>query len=87
MVSPPDPNRAAPAESGLYGLDTPPEEAAAVVVPVPFDATTSYRRGAAGGPAAVRAASHQVELFDVAFGSPYRQGLAELAPDPPPRPL
>lgn len=36
---------------------------------VPFDATTSYRKGAARGPEAILAASHQVDLFDPLQGS------------------
>lgn len=40
------------------------ETAAICILPVPYDATTSYRPGARFGPAALLAASHQVELFD-----------------------
>lgn len=47
-----------------------------VVIPVPFDATTSYGTGTAGAPAAVRKASHQIDLFDRETGHPYRQGIA-----------
>ncbi len=46
-----------------------------VILPVPFDATTSYRRGTARGPEAIRAASAQVDLFDRRFGKVYEQGL------------
>ena len=81
MSEPIDPN--GPAEGdGLFGLDVAPESAAAVVVPVPFDATSSYRQGAALGPAAILAASHQVELVDVEFGAPYERGIALLETDP-----
>lgn len=50
-------------------LDPPPEycdfESSRVcIVPVPYDATTSYMPGARFGPSAIIAASHQVELFD-----------------------
>jgi agmatinase len=51
------------------------------VIPVPFDATTSYRKGTAHGPAAVLAASRQVDLFDLDFGRPYETGIAMLEPD------
>lgn len=53
-----------------------------MVIPVPFDATASYGTGAAGAPAAVRKASHQVDLFDRETGHPYRHGIAM---DPIPR--
>lgn len=64
--------------SGLFGLPSAPEEAAVHVLPVPFDATTSYRRGTAGGPAAVLAASRQVDLEDLWTGRPYEAGIALL---------
>lgn len=69
-----DPDGAAQGE-GLYGLPDDPEGARVVVIPVPFDATTSYRDGTRNGPAAVLAASHQVDLFDLDFGRPYLQGI------------
>lgn len=44
-------------------------EAAAVwLLPVPFDATTSYRPGTALGPEAIRLASTQLERLDPVFG-------------------
>ena len=70
-----DPNAAAGEESGIYGLETGPDEAAAHVLPVPFDATASYGKGAADGPAAVLRASRQVDLLDLVAGSPWRRGL------------
>ena len=56
-----DPDAAATGD-GLFGLDTRPQDARVVVIPVPFDATTSYRPGTASGPAAVLEASKQVDL-------------------------
>ncbi len=44
-------------DSGVFGLRTSPEMASVVLIPVPFDATTSYHRGAAQGPAAILQAS------------------------------
>jgi len=70
-----DPSAAARPESGLFGLDDEPERAAVHVLGVPFDATTSYRKGAAGGPRAILAASHQVDLYDPLVGRPYRSGI------------
>ena len=74
-----DPNAAAPVGSGVYGLPFSVEEARVVLVPVPFDATTSYGRGSAAGPAAILAASRQVDLFDLETGRPYAVGIAMLA--------
>ncbi|MEY2983850.1 MAG: Agmatinase [Cyanobacteriota bacterium] len=40
------------------------EQAAVVVVPIPYEATTSYRKGCEKGPAAVLEASDQLEAYD-----------------------
>jgi agmatinase len=77
-----DPGAAARPDSGLFGLDDSVETARVVILPVPFDATTSYRRGTAGGPAAIARASHQVDLFDVQTGRPYEAGIHMLPEDP-----
>src|SRR4051812_31522078 len=64
------------AGDALFGLPSTPEDAAVVAIPVPFEATASYRRGTAGGPAAILAASAQVDLHDVETGEPWEQGIA-----------
>ena len=53
-----------------------------VIVPVPWEPTTSYGRGTAKGPAAILAASRQVDLFDLDTGRPYEAGIAMLEEDP-----
>ena len=45
-----DPNAAAGETSGVFGLPYGEEESALVIVPVPWEATTSYGGGAAQGP-------------------------------------
>ena len=71
-------------------LDTPPEEhdyesAHFVVIPVPYDGTTSFRTGSRYGPAAIIDASRHLEDFDVELGcDPSASGiytLPELTPD------
>jgi len=73
-----DPDAAASAESGIYGLPFAPEDSKVVVVPVPFEATTSYGGGTSNGPRAVLEASRQVDLFDHETGRPYAVGIAML---------
>lgn len=73
-----DPNAAAAPGSGVFGLDTTPDEARVVLLPVPWDATTSYGAGASDGPRAILEASKQVDLFDVETGKPYEAGIAML---------
>jgi agmatinase len=77
-----DPNAAARPDAGLFGLDDTLDSARVVVLPVPFDATTSYHHGTARGPAAILRASHQVDLYDVETGRPYRAGI-HMLPEPP----
>ena len=76
-----DPNAAASLDSGIFGLDDTPETAKVVLVPVPFEATTSYGGGTSQGPAAILRASRQVDLFDLETGKPYEAGIAML-PEP-----
>lgn len=66
---------------GIYGLPFTPDEARVVVIPVPWEPTTSYRKGTAGGPAAILEASRQVDLFDLENGKPYEAGIAMLPTD------
>ena len=73
-----DPDAAASGASGIYGLPFSIDDAKVVVVPVPFEATTSYGGGTSGGPAAVLEASKQVDLFDRDTGRPYAAGIAML---------
>lgn len=48
---------------GLEGRDC-ADDALGVVLPVPYEATTTYMRGTARGPAAILQASAQVEYYD-----------------------
>jgi agmatinase len=73
-----DPDAAAVGETGIYGLPFTAEESHVVIVPVPFEATTSYGGGTSQGPAAVFEASKQVDLFDQETGRPYERGIAML---------
>jgi len=63
-----------------FGDDgVPVEDARFVLVPVPYEATTTYRKGTALGPAALLDASLQIELFDEETGtSPLDVGVAVL---------
>jgi agmatinase len=76
-----DPNAAALPDSGVFGLPFSPEDSKVVLVPVPFEATTSYGGGTVDGPRAILEASKQVDLFDLDTGKPYEAGIAML-PEP-----
>ncbi len=70
-----DPNAAAAPGAGVFGLPFSREQSRVVLLPVPFDATTSYRPGTAAGPDAVFEATMQVDLFDRRFGRVYERGI------------
>ncbi len=60
----------------------------AVIVPVPYDGTSTWHKGADDGPRALIEASATVELYDIETGTePWRNGIRTLAalecpPDP-----
>lgn len=77
-----DPDAPGSRHPGLFGLPHTLEEALVHVVPVPWEATTSYGRGTARAPGRVLEASRQVDLFDPQTGDPWRRGIAMLPVDP-----
>ena len=58
------------------------DRAGVLILPMPFEATVSYGHGTASGPAAILAASQQVELYDREFdGEPaLAYGVHTLSP-------
>ena len=68
----------------FFGLPLPvagAAEAAVAILPVPYDATSSWIKGADGGPAAILEASQHVELWDSKTGTePWRHGIETLPP-------
>jgi agmatinase len=73
-----DPNAASSDESGIFGLPYTKEESDLILLPIPWDVTTSYKAGTANGPTAILHASKQVDLFDLELGSFYKRGIAML---------
>ena len=54
-------------------------KARAVILPVPYEATTSYGAGTGAGPSAIIEASRYIELYDQELDSePYEAGIATL---------
>jgi agmatinase len=53
----------------------------AVVLPVPYDGTSTWHKGADAGPGALLEASAAVELYDIETGrEPWRDGIRTLPP-------
>lgn len=74
-----DPDAPADTQGGLFGLPVNPD-ALIHVLPVPYEATTSYRRGTRDAPAAIAQASFQVDLQDARFGPVWHAGIHLLEP-------
>ncbi len=61
-----------------------PEKSPVVVLPVPFERTTSYGKGTSAGPAAILRASQSMELYDEELASePCEIGIATEPPFAP----
>lgn len=69
------------AASGIFGLETTLEGSKIHLIPVPWEVTTSYGKGASNGPRAILRASRQVDLFDIETGDAWKIGyhLAEIS--------
>jgi len=75
-----NPNAPAAKDSGIYGLPFDEASAAVVLLPVPWEVTTSYGGGTAKGPAAILEASRQIDLYDLDVEKPYAPGIY-MAPE------
>ncbi len=73
-----DPNGIGIYNGNFLGLPYSLEEAEIIIIPVPWDVTTSYRPGTAGGPQAVINASLQVDLFDFFLPQAWENRIATL---------
>ena len=64
---------------GLEHISSNFEDARAIILPVPYEATTSYGAGTGGGPSAILEASRFIELYDQELDTePYEVGIATL---------
>jgi len=66
LLSPPNCSDSAPRFVTFLGdeVTQPYDRAEVVILPIPFEATTTYRQGCARGPEAILQASQQVEFYD-----------------------
>lgn len=71
-----DPNSPGDANAQLYGLPFTCAEADIVLIPVPWEVTTSYGAGTSKGPQAIFDASFQVDLFHPEFPELWKRGIA-----------
>lgn len=76
-----DPNGVGVSNGNYYGLPFSEAEADLVLVEAPWDVTVSYGEGTADGPAAIREASTQLDLYDADYRDAWRRGIAATQPD------
>lgn len=70
-----DPNAWAVANGQFLGLNCKESESDLVIIPVPWDVTTSYRPGTSHGPRAIIQASYQLDLFSPYLESAWEMGI------------
>lgn len=58
-----DPNGVGVANGNIFGFPNSEEDAQIVIIPIPWDATASYRKGTSNGPKAILDASTQLDFF------------------------
>ncbi|QQR55992.1 MAG: agmatinase [Candidatus Melainabacteria bacterium] len=76
----PEKSKKLPNFLGLPENFSSPENSKVMVIPVPYEATTSYGQGTSRGPAAILEASQQVELFDdELWEEPFKIGIHTTA--------
>jgi agmatinase len=72
------------ADPGAFGgLEVAPDPVTArfAVLPIPYDGTSTWQKGADRGPEAILAASAHMELYDLITESePWREGILTMAP-------
>lgn len=59
---------------GIFGIPLSEQECKLVLLPVPWEVTTSYGQGASNGPRIIREASEQIDLFDFETKTAYEAG-------------
>lgn len=81
MIHPPHEN---PGAFGLLPLAPSYETARFAILPLPYDGTATWQRGAANGPRAILEASAALEYYDIETGTePHRAGLITMTPVAP----
>ncbi len=76
-----DPNSVGNPNNNLFGLPFTEEDAALVILPIPWEVTVSYNIGTARAPEHVFKASLQVDLFDADITDGWKQGFFMREPD------
>lgn len=73
-----DPSTTISSEFGIFGIPNTFENSKLILLPVPWEVTTSYGAGASLGPQLIRHASEQIDLFDIETEKAYENGYHML---------
>jgi len=76
-----DPNSVGLKSNNIFGLPFKEDDAAVVLLPVPWEVTVSYRQGTARGPEYIFDASMQVDLYDPDMTDVWKKGFHMLPLD------
>lgn len=76
-----DPNSVGVKNDNLFGLPFTEEDATLILLPVPWEVTTSYRDGTARGPEHILDASLQIDLYDPDVTDAWKKGFCLLPID------
>ncbi|MGC4058274.1 MAG: arginase family protein [Chitinophagaceae bacterium] len=76
-----DPNSVGLKTNNIFGLPFSIDDAALVLLPVPWEVTVSYRNGTARGPENIFKESLQVDLYDADVKDAWKQGYYMLPED------
>ncbi|TAD81346.1 MAG: agmatinase [Bacteroidetes bacterium] len=76
-----DENQVGNPNNNIFGLPFSEEDAALVLVPVPWEVTVSYGAGTARAAEHIFKASLQVDLYDLDYPDNWRQGIYMRAPE------
>lgn len=62
-------------DAPLFGVEKPLEKCGLVIIPAPWEATTSFKGGTSFAPQLVREASHQMDYFHEVYPTAYQKGI------------
>ncbi len=71
-----NPNESGELHEGIFGLPFSVNESKLILVPVPWEATTTYGDGASYGPKSILEASQQIDLYDSIYPDGWKEGIA-----------
>lgn len=74
-------NETSNTNAGIFGLNSTYENSEIILIPSPWEVTTSYRQGTAQAPAAIKAASYQCDVFNPSYPDLVHSGIYYCEPN------